>query len=163
MTGGGVRPRPSRRPSKRKAARPRAAPGARVGNLWAKAELAAQSARLLCERGDTDGAISRAYYAVFAAARAALASVRASLAQSKRHGTIFLRFQKHLVAERGFPADRGRAFLSKQMSSRHAADYGEWRADEAVARSVLSDMERFLGDVARLFGKSETMTAGEQP
>ena len=140
---------------------PRAAPGARMRNLWAKAEVAAQSARLLCERGDTDGAINRAYYAVFGAARAALASVRASLAQSKRHGTIFRRFEQHVVAERGFPADRGRAFLSRQMSSRHAADYGEARADEAIARGVVSEMDRFLAEVGSLLGGRAVRT-GEQ-
>ncbi len=154
--------RPSAGPRKRNSC-PRAAPGARMRNLWAKAQVAAQSARLLCERGDTDGAINRAYYAVFGAARAALASVRASLAQSKRHGTIFVRFQKHLVDERGFPADHGRTFLSRQMSSRHAADYGETQADEAIARRIVGDMDHLLASVCQLLGRAETMTARGRP
>ena len=49
--------------------------GAREG-LRAKAQAASQSAQVLLERGDTDGAVNRAYYAVFGAARAALATVR---------------------------------------------------------------------------------------
>jgi uncharacterized protein (UPF0332 family) len=54
--------------------------------------------------------MNRAYYAMFGAARAALASVRVSLAQSKKHATIFRRFERHLVQERGFSAQLGRSF-----------------------------------------------------
>jgi uncharacterized protein (UPF0332 family) len=39
-----------------------------------KAARALDSARLLLDAGDTDGACNRAYYAMFDAARAALAS-----------------------------------------------------------------------------------------
>ena len=81
---------------------PRAAPGEHARALWAKAQAASQSAQVLLDRGDTDGAVNRAYYAVFGAARAALATVRSNLATSKRHGTIYRRFEKHLVQERDF-------------------------------------------------------------
>jgi uncharacterized protein (UPF0332 family) len=40
--------------------------------LMAKAERAAESAKLLLEAGDADGACNRAYYAMHNAARAAL-------------------------------------------------------------------------------------------
>jgi uncharacterized protein len=129
---------------------PRSAPGERAARLWAKAQVAAQSARLLIETGDSDGAVNRAYYAVFGAARAALAAVRSSLAVSKRHGTIYRRFDKHLVQERGFDPSLGRRFLSKQRRARQAADYEEGRVDETVARAALGDMDRFLAAVAPL-------------
>ena len=128
----------------------RARPGERTARLWAKAQVAAQSARLLIESGDSDGAVNRAYYAVFGAARAALAAVRSSLAVSKRHGTIYRRFDKHLVQERGFDPALGRRFLSKQRRARHDADYEEGRVEETVARAVLGDMDRFLAAVAPL-------------
>jgi len=51
-------------------ARSPARPGERARHLWAKAHVASQSARLLIESGDADGAVNRAYYAVFGAARA---------------------------------------------------------------------------------------------
>ncbi|TSE26764.1 hypothetical protein Tsedi_00472 [Tepidimonas sediminis] len=38
-------------------------------DLLAKAEVAAASAQALLERGDPDGAVNRAYYAMFDAAR----------------------------------------------------------------------------------------------
>ena len=134
-------------------ARPAARPGERAARLWAKAQVASQSARLLIESGDTDGAVNRAYYAVFGAARAALATVRSSLALSKRHGTIYRRFDKHLVQERGFDPSLGRAFLSKQRKARQAADYEEGRVDETVARAVIGDMDRFLAAVEPLLKK----------
>jgi uncharacterized protein (UPF0332 family) len=105
------------------------------------------------ESGDSDGAVNRAYYAVFGAARAALAKVRSSLAQSKRHGTIYRRFDKHIVQERGFDPSLGRSFLSKQRKARQAADYEEGRVDETVARAVIGDMDRFLAAVAPLLSK----------
>jgi uncharacterized protein (UPF0332 family) len=134
-------------------ARPAARPGERAARLWAKAQVASQSARLLIESGDADGAVNRAYYAVFGAARAALATVRSSLAFSKRHGTIYRRFGKHLVQERGFDPSLGRTFLSKQRKARQDADYEEGRVDETVARAVIGDMDRFHAAVAPLLNK----------
>jgi len=128
----------------------RARPGERASRLWAKSQVAAQSARLLIESGDSDGTVNRAYYAVFGAARAALAAVRSSLAVSKRHGTIYRRFDKHLVQERGFDPSLGRRFLSKQRRARHDADYEEGLVDETVALAALGDMDRFLAAVAPL-------------
>ena len=43
-----------------------------VDDLMAKAAQAAESARVLLEHGDADGACDRAYYAIFGAVRAAL-------------------------------------------------------------------------------------------
>jgi uncharacterized protein (UPF0332 family) len=90
---------------------------------------------------------------VFGAARAALATVRSSLALSKRHGTIYRRFDKHLVQERGFDLSLGRGFLSKQRRARQAADYEESRVDETVAQAVIGDMDRFLAAVEPLLKK----------
>ena len=103
LRGHDASPRAKRAPSRRKgSSAPRAAPGEHARSLWAKAQAASQSAQVLLDRGDTDGGVNRAYYAVFGAARAALAAVRSSLAMSKRHGTIYRRFEKHLVQERAF-------------------------------------------------------------
>jgi uncharacterized protein (UPF0332 family) len=135
---------------KRTARRTRAVRGQRMRQLWAQAEVASQSARRLCEHGDGNGSMNRAYYAMFGAARAALASVRASLAQSKKHGTILRRFDRHLVQDRGFPAQLGRSFLGRQMSNRHLADYGEVLLDAAAARGMVGDMDRFLAEIGPL-------------
>jgi uncharacterized protein (UPF0332 family) len=134
---------------------PRAAPGQHAAALWAKAQAASQSAQVLVERGDTDGAVNRAYYAVFGAARAALATVRASLATSKRHGTIYRRFEKHLVQERAFDPSLGRGFLARQRRARQAADYKTGQVDEPTARNAVGEMDRFLSAVEPILQKSK--------
>lgn len=127
--------------------------------LLTKARTAARAARLLLEAGDTDGAVNRAYYAMFGAARAALATVRLSLSRSKRHGTIFRRFGKHLVDGRGFDRLLGRAFLIRQRGARQAADYTEGQIDERTARSVIHDMDRFLAAIEPFLTKPRTRSA----
>ena len=154
LRGHDASPRAKRARSRRKgSSAPRAAPGEHARSLWAKAQAASQSAQVLLDRGDTDGAVNRAYYAVFGAARAALATVRSSLALSKRHGTIYRRFDKHLVQERGFDPSLGRGFLSKQRWARQRADYEEGRVDEMIARAVVGDMDRFHAAVEPLLQK----------
>jgi uncharacterized protein (UPF0332 family) len=141
-------PRAKRGGSRRKAgSSPRAAPGEHARAFWAKAQAASQSAQVLLDRGDTDGAVNRAYYSVFGAARAALATVRSSLAISKRHGTIYRRFEMHLVQERGFDPSLGRGFLARQRRARQAADYEAGQVDEAIARAVVGEMGMFLAAI----------------
>ena len=60
-----------------------------------------------------DGAINRAYYAAFGAARAALATARFAQASSKQHGTIYRRFEKLFVQERGFDPSLGRPLFHR--------------------------------------------------
>lgn len=80
-----------------------------MNELWSKARVAKSSARLLLNAGDTDGAVSRAYYAMFDAARVALAAVDAKLAIAKTHQTIIRRFGRHMVIDHGFDPSLGRA------------------------------------------------------
>ena len=126
-----------------------------ASNLWAKAQAAARSAKLLSDAGDWDGAINRTYYAVFSAARAALAGVRASLAESKEHRTIVRRFEKHLVQERGFDPVFGRSFFGRLSHARWVADYDEIRNDEAAARAMLGEAEQFLAVVQPYLKKAK--------
>jgi len=53
--------------------------------LMVKADQACVSARTLLNLGDVDGAVNRAYYAMFTAARAALLVSGAPVAE-ERHG-----------------------------------------------------------------------------
>ena len=148
LRGHDASPRAKRARSRRKGgSAPRAAPGEHARSLWAKAQAASQSAQVLLDRADTDGAVNRAYYAVFGAARAALASVRSSLATSKRHGTIYRRFEKHLVQERGFDPSLGREFLSLKRKVRQAADYDAGQVDAPTARRTIDEMQTFLAAV----------------
>lgn len=124
-------------------------------HLWAKAQSAARSSQLLAEAGDWDGAANRAYYAVFSAARAVLAGVRASLARSKGHSTIVRRFEKHLVQERGFDPVFGRSFFGRLSHVRWVADYDDAPADEAAARAMPGEAERFLAAVEPFLKKAK--------
>ena len=65
--------------------------------MWDKAVVAARSARALHDLGDFAGAVNRAYYAMFCAARAALRSVDPDLDTAKTHGTVIRRFGWHIV------------------------------------------------------------------
>ena len=121
--------------------------------MWAKAQAASRSAQWLLEKGDTDGAVNRAYYAVFGAARAALATVRSKLATSKRHGTIGRRLEEHLVRQRDFDPSLGQAFLARQMRVRRAADYEKDSVGERIAREIIGEMKRFLASIEPIVGK----------
>jgi uncharacterized protein (UPF0332 family) len=124
-------------------------------HLWAKAQSAARSSQLLADAGDWDGASNRAYYAVFSAARAVLAGVRASLARSKGHSTIVRRFERHLVQERGLDPIFDRSFFGRLSHARWMADYDEARVDEAAARAMPGEAERFLAAVEPFLKKAK--------
>jgi uncharacterized protein len=126
----------------------------RVSILWSKARTAARSAHLLRKSGDADGAVDRAYYAAFGAARAALARFRYAQASSKQHGTIYRRFEKLFVEERGLDPALGRRLLQKLSAARRTADYGTAATDEATATTALCEMDRFLASVEPLLEKA---------
>ena len=146
----GARPRRSKRPRATAAER-----RARIQVLWAKAQAAARSARLLSEAGDPDGAINRAYYATFGAARAALATVRFAQASSKQHGTIYRRFDNLFVQERGLDPALGRALVQRLSSARAAADYGRSQLSTEAAQRALGEAERFLVAVEPFLKKAK--------
>ena len=120
--------------------------------LWAKAEAAVRSARLLAEAEDWDGA---ANYAVFGAARAVLAGVRARLADSKGHSAIVRRFETQIVTGRGLDPALGRPLIGRLSHGRWVADYDHSGSDEAMARAMLADAERFLAAVQPLLRKAK--------
>jgi uncharacterized protein (UPF0332 family) len=126
----------------------------RIQALWAKAQAAARSARLLGNAGDPDGAINRAYYAAFGAARAALATARFAQASSKQHGTIYRRFDKLFVQERGLDPSLGRPMFQRLSSARAAADYGKSQATAEAAQRALGEMERLVAAVEPLLKKA---------
>jgi uncharacterized protein (UPF0332 family) len=117
-----------------------------MSRLWNKAKRAARSARALLADGDADGAINRAYYAMFCAARVALAAVDRDLATARSHATIVRRFGKHLVKERGLDVAFGR-LLAKIGDTRRAADYEEEEVAANQATEVLDGMDGFLAAV----------------
>ncbi len=63
-----------------------------------RAQLALESAKLLLASGDTNGTCNLAYYAMFDAARAALAAARTPIESSaiKTHSGLISAFSLHL-------------------------------------------------------------------
>jgi uncharacterized protein (UPF0332 family) len=108
-----------------------------------KGRTAARSARSLLDGGDHDGAVNRAYFAMFHMARAALAGIGPELGQVKRHATVIGRFGRYMVKERGVDVQMGRA-LSLAFDLRTIADYEPIVVDLPEASAVVASAERFL-------------------
>lgn len=104
--------------------------------LMQKADRALASARLLLDAGDTDGACNRAYYAMFDAARAALANA-AEPETTKTHGGLIAAFGLQLVKPGRLPKALGR-MLNRAEEVRLLADYTGGSVESAGARELLS-------------------------
>ena len=116
-----------------------------------KAETNLQSAKMLLDVGDTDSACSRAYYAMYDAARACLAwvGVVPERGEFKTHQGLIAAFGLHLVKPGLFPADIGRFFHSAQ-SLRQTADYDAIPVSQQQTEQALAAAESFVAAAAGL-------------
>lgn len=121
--------------------------------LMAKAHTACASARLLLERGDSDGACNRAYYAMFDAARAALLATRAEVNVNvgKTHSGVLTAFSHHLVKNGPVPREIGR-LLKQAEEIRIVADYSGDSIGPDDARRLVEAAETFVSTLAALQG-----------
>lgn len=120
-------------------------------DLIVKANRALESARLLLESGDVDGACNRAYYAMFDAARAALMVSKAPVQPevARTHSGLIAAFSMHLVKPGLVAIEHGRS-LNKVEDLRLIADYkgdpvsvdkAAWALEQAVKFvAVIGDM-----------------------
>ena len=115
---------------------------------------AVRSARVLLELGDNRGAINRAYYAVFNAARAALNAIEPGLGDGKKHATTLSRFAQHLVRTGAVDARFGR-ILTREFDARIAADYEQEDIEPEIAATQVSSAEEFVAVICQ-FLKSRT-------
>jgi uncharacterized protein (UPF0332 family) len=122
-----------------------------MSELVARARASVHSARLILDAGDTNGAISRAYYGMFDLARAALWSIDPKLIVTKTHATIISRFSRHMVKDRGFSRELGKA-LRRAHDLRLVTDYSQSMATKDDARGVVEAAERFLAAVTKAIG-----------
>ena len=123
----------------------------------AKAAAALSGARLLLHSADADGACSRAYYAMFDAAHAALFAlgVEQKTAPIKTHTMLVGRFGQYVVLAGHLPATYGET-LNRVQRFRQIADCSgdpvsvenaEWAVEQAEAfvaavRSLISGLKR---------------------
>ena len=118
--------------------------------LQEKATIAASSARLLLQAGDHYGAINRAYFAMFHAARFALTGINSKLAAAKTHKSVIGGFALHFVKERGVDKQFGRMF-SEAQALRETADYDLIPIGLHEADKLVADMETFLAALQTYF------------
>ena len=117
-------------------------------DLLLRSRQAVQSATTLLSIGDLNGAVNRAYYAMFYAAQAALAH-RGVEARSSKHGIVVGRFGQHLVKTRLLPRSLGTS-LNQMLELRQKADYGGTGVAAVDARRGLRQAETFVAAVERL-------------
>lgn len=114
-----------------------------AANYLRKAERALDEAKLLMAAKKTEGASSRAYYAMYDAAHAALFAVGREMpdAPIKTHHTLIGEFGKSLVLSGHIDGHFGRAF-NRAHDIRLLADYNaeppsiedaKWLVEQAVA------------------------------
>jgi uncharacterized protein (UPF0332 family) len=95
--------------------------------------------------GDTDGACNRAYYAMFDAARAALAS-EAEPEATRTHNGLIAAFGLRLIKTGRLPKELGR-MLNRAEEVRLLADYMGGAVEPLDARELLSQAEAFVSAV----------------
>ena len=119
-----------------------------------KAETSVKSARVLLDLGDTDGACSRAYYAMYDAARACLAwaGIAPERGEFKTHQGLISAFGLHIVKPGLFPAETGRAFQNVQ-TLRQVADYEATPVPRENAERALAAAEKFVSTAAAMLAQ----------
>ncbi len=118
-----------------------------------KAEIALSGARVLLQAGDTDGACSRAYYAMFDAAHAALFAlgVEELSAPIKTHNGLVGKFGQHIVMANHLAAEYG-SDLNKVQNLRELADYSGDPVDADKAAWAVERAAAFVVAVKAKFG-----------
>ena len=109
-------------------------------------ERANQSAHILMNAGDPNGAANRTYYSMFYAARFCLAALDPSLIDSKRHPEIMRRFSKYFVLQRGANPRLGALFKSA-YKLRIDADYRFAEVDLSRVGRELENAGHFLAEL----------------
>jgi hypothetical protein len=117
-----------------------------IAGLVAKAEEKLRAARSLLAQGFPDDAVSRAYYAIFHAASAALLAEGIAV---ESHSALAATFGLHLVK----PGKIGRRFgriLGRLKDEREGGDYDVFSALEADdAERAVEDADAFLQEMNR--------------
>lgn len=116
---------------------------ASVTRLITKAERACESAALLLERGDIDGACNRAYYGMFDAARAALLATGKDQASIRTHSGPIAAFGLDLVKTGKLERRLGHA-LNRAHEIRLIADYTGDMVDSHLAAWMVEQSSSFV-------------------
>lgn len=116
-----------------------------VESLQAKARRTMAEAQHLFKNDFYEGSISRAYYAMFHAAEAALLDIGIT---ASTHKGVHMMFGKHFVKAKRLPAHLGRD-LTDVFEARQAADYGDMQSASSDAEEVLHKAQSFVDHIER--------------
>ena len=102
----------------------------------------------MLDAGDSDGASSRAYYAAFDIARAALIAAHSPVPTevAKTHAGLISAFSLHFVKSGHISADLGH-FLNKAHQVRLVADYKGDPVEFEIAKEVVEQAARFVEEI----------------
>jgi uncharacterized protein (UPF0332 family) len=119
--------------------------------FWRKAVKSLAAARLLLDNGYPDEACSRAYYAMFDAARAALLSVNAptEAETTRTHSGLMSAFARYVVGP-GFVSRDVARTLAQAQHVRLIADYNGDEVRSAEASKVIEWAATFIEALAKL-------------
>jgi uncharacterized protein (UPF0332 family) len=125
--------------------------------LMDKAEKALASARLLLDANDSDGAVNRAYYAMFNGALAALlwAGIHD---HHKTHGGLIGSFGRHLVQTGHLAPEIGRSF-NRIQELRLTGDYLTIPVPLDNARSAVQEAAAFVDAIQFLLTTPPSLPA----
>ncbi len=124
----------------------------KVTQTWlALAEEKLQVARELVGLSHFDDAVSRAYYAMFYAAKAALLTIGLD---PHSHSGVISQFSQHFVVTRQVEKEFGR-ILAQAMQARQTSDYSPMvRASKHDAQQTIADAEMFLEKIKEILSQS---------
>jgi uncharacterized protein (UPF0332 family) len=112
-----------------------------------RAEKALRSAKLLLEHIELEDAVSRAYYAMFHAAKAILFSKGV---KAKTHKGTISSFGEHIV-KKGILDEEYADVLRKTFDLRQKSDYEIYtELDEELVRETVNNAEKFIEKVKEL-------------
>ena len=117
-----------------------------------KAESKLRAAKLLLSEGELEDAVSRAYYAVYNAARSVLLLLGE---EASTHGGVAFKLWTRLV-EPGLLDREYARILSKLREAREEGDYTPiFTITESEARELVRDAERFVARMKSLMNELE--------
>lgn len=121
-----------------------------VDALLNRAERYLDSAALLLENGDPESCVSRAYYAMFFAAEAALLDVGL---EASTHKGVIRTFGHRFIQEGPLPSEMGQ-LLSTTMQKRQVSDYDPRPGTtDQEAAGVLDDARAFVRRIGELLDR----------
>lgn len=124
----------------------------RAAAFLSKAQRACESARVLLNLDDVDGAANRAYYAMFDAARAALRMSGAPVREevTRTHSGLIGAFGEYFVKTGRVSKELGRS-LNRAEEIRLIADYKGDSVDAQYMQEMIDQAETFVLTLRQMF------------